>query len=120
MEKEKINLVLKEFIRKSSHIEAAAVMTRDGMPVVTCLKRDVDPGTLSAVSASLLSLAERTLADMKKGELQQVLIQGSEGFVLMVGVGTNAVLSIVSECDSKLGMLLHEAKLSAKQIAHML
>jgi len=120
MNRDEIKSILVGFINKSSHIESAAVMTRDGIPLVSCLTGGVDPGTLSAVSASLLSLANKTLSQMTKGKLQQVLIQGDEGFVLLVGVGDNAVLSITSEPDSKLGILLHEAKLSARKIASLL
>lgn len=120
MNKKEIQSILTRFISKSSHIQAAAVMSRDGIPLVSRMDESVDPGTLSAVSASLLSLADRTLKDMSKGDLQQVLIQGSEGFVILVGVGNNAVLSITSEFDSRLGMLLHEARLSAREIADLL
>ncbi|MCF6263844.1 MAG: roadblock/LC7 domain-containing protein [Xanthomonadales bacterium] len=120
MEKDKIKSILTKLISKSSQIEAVAVMTRDGMPLVSRMDAEMDSGTLSAISASLLSLAERALKDMSKGDLQQVLIHGTGGFVILVGVGNNAVLSIISAFDSRLGMLLHEARLSAREIADLL
>ncbi len=120
MQADKIESILSKFISKSSHIEAVAVMSRDGLPLVSCTDETVDTGTLSAMSASLLSLSERTLSNMSKGDLQQVLIQGTEGFVILVRVGDSAVLSITSSFDSRLGMLLHEARLSAQKIESLL
>lgn len=120
MKEKEILSILTLLISKSTHIQAAAIMTRDGMSLVSCMDKSVDSDTLSAVSASLLSLAARALSNMNKGHLQQVLIQGSEGFLILIGVGNNAVLSITSEFDSRLGMLLHEAKLSAREIANLL
>lgn len=117
MDKQKIKIVLSEFIRTSPTIEATAVMTRDGLPVASRLNEGVDSDRLSAMSAALLSLAERALDENNKGKLESVLIHGSDGFIIMVRVGENAVLSIISKLDSKLGMLLHEAKKAAKLIA---
>jgi len=120
MENEKIEQILAGITRQSANIQAAVLITRDGLPLVACLKDDVDPGTLGAVSASLLSLAKRNLQDMKKGILQQVIIQGSGGFILLVGVGENAVLSISSELDSGLGILLREVRKAAEQISRLI
>lgn len=117
---DKIKDVLAEFTSTSTSIQAAAVMTRDGIPVASNISDYVDPARLSAISASLLSLADRTSKDLKQGELEQVLVDSTEGFVLMVKVGEQAVLSVVSRSNSRLGMLLHEAKSSAAKLARLL
>jgi uncharacterized protein len=115
-----INKILGDFVRTSSSIEAAAVMTRDGHLVASNLHDSVDGSRLSAISASLLSLADRATRDLDQGNLKQVLIANTEGLILMLKVGENAVLSVVSKNVSSLGMLLHEAKKSAATIAHLI
>jgi predicted regulator of Ras-like GTPase activity (Roadblock/LC7/MglB family) len=116
---DKIQDILSEFVSTSTSIQAAAVMTRDGIPVASNIAENVDPARLSAISASLLSLADRTSKDLHQGELEQVLVDSTDGFVLMVKVGENAVLSVVSRSNSRLGMLLHEAKSSATKLARL-
>jgi predicted regulator of Ras-like GTPase activity (Roadblock/LC7/MglB family) len=115
--KDKIDNILGEFVKGTASIQAAAVMSRDGNLIASKLHKSVDPDRLSALSASILSLANRTCTDLQQGELEQVLIDSSDGFTLMVKVGDNAVLSVVSRANSRLGMLLHDAKISAATLA---
>ncbi len=115
-----INKILGDFVISSSSIQAAAVMTRDGHLIASNLDAGVDGDRLSAISASLLSLADRATQDVQQGILKQVLIANSDGFILMLKVGENAVLSVVSEASSSLGMLLHEANKSAAILAHLI
>lgn len=114
---EKIRQVLGDFVNRASSIQAAAVMSRDGVPIASKLEEEVNDERLSAISASLLSLADRAAKDLKQGELEQVLIDSADGFLLMVKVGENAVLAVVSSQKSRLGMLLVEAKKSAAIIS---
>lgn len=112
-DKSAIEAILKQFIGTASSIQATAVMSRDGLLIASQLSEGVDGERLSAISASLLSLADRAVKDLNKGDLTQVLIFGTDGFVLMLKVGDKAVFSVVSKNNSRLGMLLHEAKKSA-------
>lgn len=95
-------------------------MTRDGFAIASVLAKDIDADRLGAISASLLSLAQKTASDLDRGELEQVLIHGSEGFVLMVQVGAKQVLSVVSRSESRLGMLLVETRRVADELAELL
>ena len=115
-----IDKVLANFVSSTTSIQAAAVMTRDGHLVASNLHAEVDANRMSAISASLLSLADRATKDMQQGDLKQVLIDSTDGFILMLKVGDNAVLSVVSRPNSQLGMLLHDAKKSAVVLAKLI
>ncbi len=115
--KDKIDNILGEFVKGTASIHAAAVMSRDGNLIASKLHKSVDPDRLSALSASILSLANRASTELQQGDLEQVLIDSSDGFTLMVKVGGKAVLSVVSRPNSRLGMLLHDAKMSAAKLA---
>jgi len=119
-QKLKINSVLGDFVKSTASIQAAAVMSRDGVLIASRLHKSVNADRLSAISASILSLSNRASSDLQQGDLEQVLIESTEGFLLMVKVGTNAVLSVVSRPSSRLGMLLHETKKSAATLAALL
>lgn len=109
--------MLKRLNALSNDIEASAVMSRDGHSLASVLGEAVDPDRLGAMCASMLSLAERTSGELKRGTLKQVLIEGEQGYVLVVHVGLKAVLAIVSRPSANLGMVFVEARKIAKQIA---
>jgi uncharacterized protein len=119
-QKQKIDSILGDFVKGTASIQAAAVMSRDGILIASRLHKSVNPDRLSAISASILSLANRASSDLQQGNLEQVLIDSSDGFLLMVKVGSNAVLSVVSRPSSRLGMLLHDTKKSAATLAALL
>ncbi|MEJ2592119.1 MAG: roadblock/LC7 domain-containing protein [Candidatus Thiodiazotropha sp.] len=119
-QKQKIDSILGDFVMGTASIQAAAVMSRDGILIASRLHKSVNPDRLSAISASILSLANRASSDLQQGNLEQVLIDSSDGFLLMVKVGSNAVLSVVSRPSSRLGMLLHDTKKSAATLAALL
>lgn len=108
---------LAELNNFSRSIEASAVMTRDGFPVVTMLSSGVDADRLSAISASMLSLSSRASSDLDRGELDQVLIRSKRGYIVLAQVDNDTVLSVLSRYESKLGMLLVETQKAAADIA---
>lgn len=91
-------------------------MSRDGHTLTSVLGNTVDPDRLGAMCASLLSLAEKTSKELDRGTLKQVLIGGEKGSILLVHLGANAVLSVVSRPGANLGMVFVEAKKTASEI----
>lgn len=112
--------ILKQLNSTSEHIEASAVMSRDGLSVSSVLGEGVDPDRLGAMCAALLGLADTTAKELGRGELRQVLIHGTEGFMLVTHVGKNAVLAVASRPGTNLGMVFVEAKKTAKRIEETL
>jgi len=100
----------------SDHIEASAVMSRDGLSVASVLGKGVDSDRLGAMCAALLGLADTTAKELNRGTLKQVLLHGSNGFMLITHVGSKAVLAVASKPGTNLGMVFVEAKKTAKKI----
>lgn len=108
--------VLKRLNATSSDIQASAVMTRDGHTLASVLEASVNSVRLGAMCATLLSLGERASQELSRGNLKQILIQGEEGYVLLMRVGEKAVLAVVSRPSANLGMMLVEARRTASEI----
>lgn len=115
-----VESILKELNSASNSIEASAVMSRDGLSIASVLREGVDPDRLGAMCAALLSLADKTARELHRGRLKQVLIDGETGYLLIVHVGENAVLSVVSRSASNLGMVFVEARKTSEKIAALL
>lgn len=108
--------ILKRLNSTSSEIQASAVMTRDGHTLASVLGESVNSIRLGAMCATLLSLGEKASLELNRGKLRQILIQGEEGYVLLLRIGEKAVLAVVSQPGANLGMLLVEARRTAAEI----
>jgi len=108
--------ILRELNASSQEIEACSVMTRDGLCIGSVMDESVDPDRLGAMCASMLSLAEKTAKELGRGNLKQLLIDGTEGYILLIHVGTNAVLAVVARPNVNLGKVLLDAKKTARKI----
>ncbi len=116
----KLRPVLRELNQSSNHIEASSVMTKDGLCIASLLGDNVDADRVGAMCAALLSLADTTAKELDRGDLRQVLLHGSKGFMLITHVGTKAVLAVASKPGTNLGMVFVETKKTAKKLETIL
>lgn len=112
--------ILSELNNVSEHIEASAVMSRDGLSVASVLGNGVDPDRLGAMCAALLGLADTTARELNRGALRQVLIHGTLGYMLITHVGEKAVLAVATKPGTNLGMVFLETKKTAQKIADII
>jgi predicted regulator of Ras-like GTPase activity (Roadblock/LC7/MglB family) len=115
-----IRSILKNLNNFSEQIEASSVMSRDGISVASVLSDGVDPDRLGALCSSLLSLADTTAKELERGRINQLLLEGDKGYVLIIHVGSKAVLGIVTRPKANLGMVFVEANKIASQIYRIL
>ena len=116
----KLKPILSELNSVSEHIEASAIMSRDGLSVASVLGAGVDPDRLGAMCAALLGLADTTARELNRGTLRQVLIHGTLGYMLITHVGDKAVLAVATKPGTNLGMVFIETKKTADKIAAIL
>lgn len=112
--------VLTTLLRGSPELEAAAVVSFDGLPMASALPASMDESRVAAMSAALLSLGERAAAGLGRGDLNQVYIEGSTGTVFLVSADGEAVLVAVAVAGAKPGLVLYELRHAAKTVAAVL
>ncbi|PHQ23635.1 hypothetical protein CLH62_20360 [Marinobacter guineae] len=108
--------ILRELNASSNDIEASATMTTDGYIIAAVLGKDTDQDRFAAMSASLLALAERAADEVARGEMKQLLIEGSKGLMLLVKAGGDKVLAVAAKPTVNLGRIFLEARKSAAKI----
>jgi uncharacterized protein len=86
-------------------VEAAAVVSVDGLSMASSMPADVEEDRVSAMSAAMLSLGERIAIELGRGSLDQVYIKGQKGYVVLMAVGQEAVLTVLAREDAKLGLI---------------
>lgn len=107
---------LDDFLSISSEVEAAAVVSADGLPMASALPPHVEEDRLAAMSAALLTLGERAASELGKGELAQVFIEGPRGHVILMAAGPDSVLVCVTARGAKVGLVLFEMRRIAERV----
>ena len=92
----------------------------DGLPMASALPAGMDEDRVAAMSAALLSLAERAAQGLGRGDLSQVYIEGEHGTVFLVSAQDEGVLIAVTAAGAKVGMMLYEVKLAANRVGEVL
>lgn len=111
---------LDDLLNVSPEVEAAAVVSADGLPMASALPPHVEEERLAAMSAALLTLGDRAAEGLGKGQLQQVFIEGSDGHVILMSAGRDAVLVSVVSHGAKIGLVLYEMRKSAATVAEVM
>ncbi len=89
----------------SSDIEAAAVISIEGLTVASSIGDEVDEERLGAMSAAMQALGERIADELGRGTLDQVMIQGDAGYALLMPLDENSVLCALAGQEAKLGLV---------------
>jgi predicted regulator of Ras-like GTPase activity (Roadblock/LC7/MglB family) len=116
IKKEKLTQILEDLEGTTPDIEASAVVSVDGLMIASALPRDVEEDRVAAMSAAMLSLGERTAKELARGELDQVYVKGSSGYVLLMAVGEEAVLTALVKEEAKLGLVFLDLKRAAGEL----
>ncbi len=103
----------------STDVEASALVSVDGLIMASALPPDVEEDRVSAMSAAMLSLGERIAMELGRGTLDQVYIRGDKGYVLLLNVGEEAVLTVLARKGAKLGMLFLDMKRAAADLSKL-
>ena len=111
---------LDDFIRSSPDVEAAAVVSFDGLPMASALPDELEEDRLGAMSAALLSLGEQAAMGLGRGQLNQVFVEGEHGFVFLMSAKDQAVLAAVARRSAKIGFMLYEMRRAAERIGRLL
>lgn len=96
---------LRDLQVSSPSVEAAAIVSADGLSIASSMPADVEEDRVAAMSAAMLSLGERIAGELGRGVLDQVYIRGQEGFVVLMAIGEEAVLTVLARKDAKLGLI---------------
>lgn len=80
----------------------------------------VEEDRVAAMSAAMLSLGERIATELGRGALEQVYIKGSSGYVILLSIGSEAVLTALIRENAKLGLVLLDMHRTVEALAKLL
>jgi hypothetical protein len=88
--------------------------------IASALPAGVEEDRVSAMSAAMLSLGDRIASELGRGTLSQVYVKGDQGYVILMSVGEEAVLTVLAHQEAKLGLVFLDMRRTAEDLARLL
>ncbi len=113
-----------------SNVQGAVIVSIEGFVVAayTPLGQSADnpeddpvnSPQVAAMAATLIALGERTLARLAQGDLSRMLLEGSNGAMLVVPASGRAAVALMVNSDAKMGLSLYALRQAAKEVRGIL
>lgn len=121
---ESVNAELKDCINelrfKSVGIVDVAIVSLEGLPIVSLVLERIEETRFAAMTAAMLSLGERVATELNKGLLKKIFVEGDHGYIITMQAGDSAVLTVSATTDTKLGLLFLDMERAADKITNIL
>ncbi len=101
-------------------VHGSLVVSSDGLIIAEAVPPDIDSEVVGAIATTVYGSGERVVDEMDLGELEQMLIESSEGKVMIIAVSDEATLVLITDPDANLGLIRLRAQEAAEEIAKQL
>ncbi len=115
-----LNKVLKNLQNESPGVEASALISEDGLMIASALPQDLDETRVAGMTATLLNLGTRAAVELRRGDVQEVIVRGEHGYSVMISAGRGALLLVLTNEHSKLGLIFFDMREAIKAIKNIL
>jgi len=72
------------------------------------------------MSAAMLSLGSRIASELTRGAVEQIYVKGQSGYVVLMAVGQEAVLTVLARAKAKLGLIFLDMHRAADDLLKIL
>ncbi len=114
--RETLKTLLEDLVKDVPQIEAVAIVSIEGLPIVSYLPQKIDELRVAAMTAAMLSMGENASTELGKGTLQEILVSGGSGYIITVAAGPNAVITASAKKTVELGYIYIYLKRIAKKV----
>lgn len=115
-----VNRILRDLQTGTPDVEGCALVSEDGLMIASALPQHIDESRVAGMTATLANLGLRAADELERGSVNQVLVQGSEGHVLMVQASNGTMLLVITSRAAKLGLIFLDTNRAVSQIAKVL
>lgn len=112
----RINDLLVTLRHSTQGLIGSVVASSDGLVIASDLTQEVDEERFGAIAATILALGERTTQDLDHGQVRRILIEGHDGFMVVMSVTNKATICTAAQNSAKLGMVFYQMERTAEAI----
>ena len=105
-----LNRILRGLQSASPDVEASALISEDGLMIASALPQHVDETRVAGMTATLSSLGTRAATELERGDVEEVLVKGHDGYAIMMAAGPDEILLCLAASASQLGLVLHDMR----------
>ncbi|UJR85388.1 roadblock/LC7 domain-containing protein [Sandaracinus amylolyticus] len=113
---EMLNRVLRTLQAESPDVEAAALISEDGLLIASAMPQHVEEVRVGGMSATLLALGVRAGNELGIGRPEQVLIRGEHGYAVLQTASSGTVLLVLATANAKLGLVFLDMARAVREI----
>jgi predicted regulator of Ras-like GTPase activity (Roadblock/LC7/MglB family) len=115
----KLTQVLRDTI-ESGNLDSSCIVSEDGLPICSAISDVERENLLSAISAAILAMGERTVEELKQGRLSQVTIQADDGVTVVRSAGKHQLIIGTARSKVSLGLIHLAMQKSSARVAEIL
>ena len=119
MKEENLVAILRD-LEKRADLYACALVTRDGIRLATSAEAREDADLLSAVTAAVISLGQKTTDMLNHGDLEELIIRGTAGYSVVRRIGEDHLLVAAGFNLIRLGLGVNLIRRASEEIAAIL
>ncbi|MGZ8216777.1 roadblock/LC7 domain-containing protein [Methylomagnum sp.] len=112
--------ILNELNDTSDSILASSVLSNDGLTLASAFLKSqplgLDEDNIGAMSCGLMALSRNALGDLTADGVEQILVTGKAGSMLMTQAGSEAILTVVIKPEAEAGSVLCNMRQAADVI----
>jgi len=116
---EQLKAILRDLSSKSP-ILGAAIFSVEGLPLVSYFHAGIEEASIAAMVASIQSVGELAVKELRQGELKSIIIQGTLGTTVVISIPDSYLLAVTAPENVKLGLIFNDAKVYAKKMSGIL
>lgn len=117
---EQLNKILRSLQTGTPDIEASALISEDGLMIASALPQHIEEVRVAGMSSTLMSLGLRASNELERGNMNQVLIRGENGYAVMTSASSGTMLLVLATRAAKLGLIFLDMDRAVKEIGKVL
>lgn len=117
---EQITQTLRSLEAVNPEIQASALLSDDGLMIASALPERFDEARVAGICATLSTLGARASAELGRGDVREVMVNGDDGYALMLAVGAGALLVCLTSPNSKLGLVFLDMRRAVDEVRRVL
>jgi predicted regulator of Ras-like GTPase activity (Roadblock/LC7/MglB family) len=110
---------LENLIDSVDGVRSAAVVSVEGLIAQAILEEGISDIKLAAMTATILSVGERVLAELKSGNLDVCILQGDERNFVVMEAGEDLILALCLDIDARMDTCFIEMRKVSEQIKNL-
>ncbi len=118
---QKLEQILRELEDMVPDVEAIVVVNDEGLTLASSVPLGLDEDKIAAMATIALSLSERAVKELDKGDWDHAIIRGTKGVLVVHALtGSSGAVAVLASKEAKTGMIIYLVKRIAKKIVDVL